>query len=417
VHPDDNEPFALSPEDEGPGVPPELAPGAQSLDKAEGLTAAAEVAVGEAVPKPGLKKRVVPDPPEMDPATRGGATFWFLLALVAVALAVMAVVGAFNTLADPYGLIGMKLLPTVTTSDRTIKADAVEHLKQPPELVVLGSSRSMRYMPGHFEEVTGLRTFNGGVNGIGGTADAWAMVNFIHDTWPTSDPKYFWLLDVESFVPFKVQGRTANEPRLAQYVEGSGTIRKTPSSIAKAVWDNRSSVFSLASAKDSLRVIMNRKKVKKTYDEYRKRFHADGSMADRPLTKSEWNKRWPKSVKRYTDLYTDAYFSLDPKAQKYFEDTLAFMNEKGATPLIVLTPINPKLRKYVDPLGWPERHKQVVDYVESLKTRYDFVFVDITDITKWGGDPEQFYDGVHMTTINTAKAVDYVLKQTGGLPR
>ena len=80
-----------------------------------------------------------------------------------------------NTLADPYGMIGTKLLPTVTTSDRTIKADFIEKLKQPPQLVVLGSSRSMRYEPAYLQQKTGLRTFNAGVNGIGGTADAWAM--------------------------------------------------------------------------------------------------------------------------------------------------------------------------------------------------------------------------------------------------
>ena len=93
------------------------------------------------------------------------------------------------------------------------------------------------------------------------------------------------------------------------------------------------------------------------------------------------------------------------------------MNEQGATPLIVLTPINPKLLKTVGPLGWAERHQQVLDYVESLKGKYDFVFIDITDITTFGADPKQFYDGVHMTTINTEKAIDYVLKQTGGFPK
>ena len=46
--------------------------------------------------------------------------------------AVMAAVGTLNTLADPYGMIGMKLLPRATTSDRTIKADAIEALKQGP---------------------------------------------------------------------------------------------------------------------------------------------------------------------------------------------------------------------------------------------------------------------------------------------
>lgn len=388
----DNEQFAVSPEDVGPDVPPELAP------------------------KPGLKKRIIPDPPEID-QSEGRRTLWFLIALGVTAFVVMLAVGALNVVVDPYGLIGTKLLPTVTTSDRTIKADAIEKLMQPPQLVVLGSSRSMRYEPAYLEQKTGLHTFNAGVNGIGGTADAWAFVNYFHQVWPQSDPAYFWLLDVESFVPFKVQGRLANEPRLAQFVGGAATGTHKTGTILRNVWDSRSSVFSLVTAKESLRVLLNRGKVAAAYEDYRKRFSPDGSLVDRPWTEGEWNRRFPKSVKRYSDLYRNAYHKLDPEAQLYFEKTLKFMNDQGATPLIVLTPINPKLLKVVGPLGWYTRHRQVVDYVKSLQGKYHFVFVDITDITKFGADPQQFYDGVHMTQINTRRAIDYVLKQTGGIPQ
>jgi hypothetical protein len=367
-----------------------------------------------ATPQAGLRKRVIPDPPEID-QTKGRQTLWFLLVLALAAFAVMAAVGTLNTLADPYGMVGMKLLPSATTSDRTIKADAIEALKEPPQLVVLGSSRSMRYEPRYLEEKTGLRTFNAGVNGIGGTTDAWAMTNFIHDTWPDADPRYFWLLDVESFVPFKVQGRTANEPRLAQYV-GEAGARRSVRAVLRAVAENRTTVFSWVTAYDSLRVLLNRDKAKVKASKYRDTFLPDGMLKQRLWTEKEWARRFPKSVKRYGDLYRSAYKELDPEAQSYFERTLKLMNDQGATPLIVLTPIYPKLLKVLGPLGWPERHQQVVDYVTSLEGTYDFVFVDITDMTKFGADPQQFYDGVHMTTINTQRAIDYVLQQTGGLP-
>ena len=149
----------------------------------------------------------------------------------------------------------------------------------------------------------------------------------------------------------------------------------------------------------------------------RKKFLPDGGQVERPWTQKEWDRRFPKSVKRYGDLYRNAYKKLDPEAQRYFERTLKLMNDQGATPLIVLTPINPKLLKVVGPLGWPERHQQVLDYLASLESKYDFVFVDITDMTKFDADPKQFYDGVHLTTINTRRAIDYVLQQTGGLPK
>ena len=107
---------------------------------------------------------------------------------------------------------------------------------------------------------------------------------------------------------------------------------------------------------------------------------------------------------------------MDPVAEEYFEKTLAFMNDQGATPLVVLTPINPKMRKVLGPLGWDLRHEQVVTYIESLQGEYDFKFVDMTDPRVFGFDPKQWYDGVHMTTVNTRPAIDYILEQTGGVP-
>ena len=162
----------------------------------------------------------------MDQA-KGRRAFWFVLALVLVTALVMGGVLALNVIADPYGSVGTHYFPTVTTSDRTVKADKIEQLKEGPELVILGSSRSMRYEPEYLEEKTGLSTFNAGVNGIGGTADAWAMSQFIHDTWP----------DVGSRVPVAarrrvvraVRGRRPHRQRAAHGpVRGPGVRRQGP---------------------------------------------------------------------------------------------------------------------------------------------------------------------------------------------
>jgi hypothetical protein len=372
-------------------------------------------AIETAAPAPGrMKQRVIPDPPEMDQAS-GRRAFFFVLALVLITALVMGAVLALNVVADPYGSVGTHLFPTVTTSDRTVKADRIEALKQPPDLVILGSSRSMRYEPSYLEQKTGLKTFNAGVNGIGGTADAWAMTQFIHEVWPDSHPNYLWMVDVESFVPFEVQARTANEPRLAKFV-GAATAGQGPVELAKAIWQNRTTLFSLDTAKDSVRLLLYRDKAKNSQSKYQKQILADGVLKQRLWTKKEWNKRWPNSVQRYSDLYKNVYHKPDTASEVYFEKTLKFMNEQGATPLIVLTPINPKLAKVLDPLGRTIRHQQVVSYIESLQGKYQFKFLDLTDPSLFGFDPKQFYDGMHMTTVNTEKALDYILKQTGGVP-
>jgi hypothetical protein len=363
---------------------------------------------------PRLKQRAIPDPPEM-PVGGRGRLVWFLVVLATAALAAVVAVGTLNAVADPYGSLGTNILPTMTISDRTVKADMIERLTAAPELIVLGSSRSMRYEPRHFEQLTGLRTFNAGVNGIGGTADSWAMTQFMHERFPDSRPAYFWLLDVESFIPFEVQGRTASEPRLAKYVD-QATASGDLGELARAIAENRGTVFSLTTAEDSIRLLRSRQEVTVKKDRYRKRILADGVLKERAWSEKEWERRWPQSVARYTELYETSYKELDPTAKEYFERGLAFMNARGATPVIALTPIKPELRELVAPLGWETRHRQVVDYVRSLESKYDFVFIDITDPSTFGADPREFYDGVHMTSVNTRRAIDHVLEQTGGFP-
>jgi hypothetical protein len=318
-------------------------------------------------------------------------------------------------IADPYGSVGTHLFPTVTTSDRTVKADKIEQLAQPPDLVVLGSSRSMRYQPSYLEKKTGLKTFNAGVNGIGGTADAWAMTQFIHEVWPESHPAYLWLVDVESFVPFEVGARTANEPRLAQYV-GQASVGKGTRELVRALWENRTTLFSLATAKDSMRLLLFREKAKSQQNKYRKQILDDGVLKQRVWSEKEWGRRYPNSVERYSKLYKNVYKEMDPTSKEYFEKTLKFMNDQGATPLVVLTPINPKLRKILAPLGWEKRHEQVAAYIESQQDQYDFIFIDMTDPTVFGFDPKEWYDGMHMTTVNTRLAIDHILEQAGGVP-
>lgn len=362
------------------------------------------------------KRRPIPDPPEMDQPPGHRALLFVLVLLLVAALAAAAVV-ALNAFADPYGSLGTHLLPTMTTSDRTVKADAIEALKEGPELVVLGSSRSMRFEPSYLEKKTGLRTFNAGVNGIGGTVDAWAMTQFIHDTWPDASPADFWLLDVEAFVPVDVGGRTANEPRLAKYV-GIASAGEDPVQLARAIVENRATMFSLVTAKDSVRLILQRDKAAQTANAFSKTIRADGGLVPRRLTANEWKRRWPESVQRYSDLHRTVYAKgLDPTAKAYFEKTLQFMNDEGATPLVALTAINPKLLKIVGPLGWDKRYQEVVDYLESLKPKYDFVLIDVTDQTSFKADPDQWYDGVHMTTVNTRRAIDHIFKETGGIPQ
>ena len=357
------------------------------------------------------RRRLMADPPEME--SRSITAFFFVLAVLVVALVGVGAVVALNAVADPYGALGTHKLPTMTTSDRTVKADALAAYSKAPEVVILGSSRAMRYEPEYIEEQTGLLAFNAAVNGIGGTVDMWAMTQYIDEIFPQATPSYIWLLDVEAFVPVAVGSRTASEPRLSKYVSAAapeGGLQQT----AVAIAENRASLLSLTTARDSVRLLWSREEAAREERDYRRTIRPDGALVERRFNEATYQQQYQLSVKRYTELYGGVYTQLDPEARQYFEKTLAFMNGRGLTPVIALSPISPALRAIVGPMGWDTRREELLAYLQTLQERYAYTLLDMSDPQVFAADPVQWHDGVHMTAVNSRKAIDYILQQTGG---
>jgi hypothetical protein len=356
-----------------------------------------------------------PGPPEM-PASAGKRVRGYVLFIMLAALLLMTSAAVVNALVDPYGILGTGIFPTATTSDRSVKANIIQKLKQAPQLIVLGSSRSMRYDPEYLQQKTGLRTFNAGVNIIGGAADVWAMTNFIHDRFPQAHPKYLWLVDVETFTTTVKASLTA-EPRLAQYLDKTtGTAGRAGSALT-TLTDDLKSLLSWATTRDSLRILMHRSTATTKEQAFAKQFRANGGIAAKVMSPAERQHQTAESLTRYTLLYQTAYHSLDPQAMRYVEQTLALMNQSGSEPLIVLTPLSPLFQQKLGPLGWNERHQQVVAFFTSLQSKYKFTFADVTSVSTWGGSPTEFFDGVHPSYPNIHKLIDYLVQTYGNALR
>ena len=115
-----------------------------------------------------------PDPDEARGSRR------FLIGIVLGLLLLSGTVTTLNVLADPYGYAGSGLFATAILSDRPIKACLIQRLKQPPALMILGSSRAEKIQPTHIQKRTGLRGFNAAVSSSTPT-DAWAFANLLHE--------------------------------------------------------------------------------------------------------------------------------------------------------------------------------------------------------------------------------------------
>jgi hypothetical protein len=329
----------------------------------------------------------------------------FVIALLVAAFALVGSAATLNVLVDPYGELGTGLIPSGAPRDAGIKANLVSHLSQPPQLVVLGSSRALKIEPQYMRSLTGLRTFNAAIRDAT-PVDSYAFMRLIHDHFPQSHPHYLWLLDVEAFRSNGFSPGLRHTPSLLRYV-------KKISNPGVPWSDALPRMLTWQETEDSARLLhawytghlnaghANRERRLKLFD-------PDGFFR---ITDYNWNR----SFNKYVAWYKAGYPALQQQPKQFMERAIAQMNRWGATPVIVLTPIHPKLRKVVGPMGWTARHRDLVAYLHGLQGRLHFQMLDLSDPTVFGGSLKGFYDPVHMRIPNVRRMLDYVVAHTNAL--
>jgi hypothetical protein len=290
-----------------------------------------------------------------------------------------------------------------------------ERLAVPPQLVVYGSSRAMKVDPAFVTRRTGLPAFNAAVSSAT-PEDAWAFANFIHDRFPGAGKRVLWLLDIESFRARPVDSGLLATPPLARYFGTSTRLR--------GQLDNAWTLLSWKTAADSLHAVTSHAasaatRVPCTY-------RTNGVTEYAPNGLRQWDfhdleqargtslsQSIGLTIRQYSGIYADSYRGLAAGPKHWFERTLQAMRAWGARPVIVLTPVQPKLLKVIGPLGWQRRHDEALRYLHGLATRMPFVLLDASRLKSFGGDPRAFYDGVHMTAPNVRRLVTWVLRHSG----
>ncbi len=330
-----------------------------------------------------------------------------MVAALAAALALLLGVLALNAVVDPWGGLGTALFPTLVPTDKPVKAGLIARLKQPPQLVIFGSSRALKINPTYLHERLGQRGFNAAVSD-GNPEDAWALLNDIHAHFPQARPHFLWVLDVEALRGAPDPG-VLDTPALARFIPSGARWRARLHGILPLLsWKAVRASIKVLRAEISGKGIHLRDAVF-TDNGYRSLdvhdiARANGSTLAAQLRAAESLYSW---------VYRTIYPRLSPVEEGYLERTLAKMNAWGYPPVIVLSPIHPALRRVLGPLGWDTRYRQVLAYVESLKPRYRFTFLDMTSLASFGGSPNLFYDGMHLTLPNIHRLLDAILRRDG----
>jgi hypothetical protein len=315
-------------------------------------------------------------------------------------LAVIAVIAAA---ALSLGVVWPRAAAASPEATRSEKIRLFYKLGQAPRLLVLGSSRAMRVDPALLGRLTGQHTFNAAVSS-GTCADTWCFLHLAADRFSSAPaPRVLWLLDVEQFRARAIHPWLLSVPRLTQYL---------PAQFLPAAGQSPPVARSPAAATPAAAT-----PAAVTYG-YRRVYAADGFLRWSPddyKAAHGWTLTdgIADSVQKYRGIYPRGFKAVGSMPAWFVRGSIQLLNRQGVQPVIVLTPYQPQLLKFIAGRGWPRRHQQVLDFFASLRASCDFVLLDMTRLGSFGGRPSEFYDGTHGRAALMDRLVRAVVRRAG----
>ena len=260
-----------------------------------------------------------------------------------------------------------------------------------PRVVVFGGSRGLRMDPATIKQYTGLTAFNFAFHN-GRPEDAWAVTDWLIDRHPDKPPAVIWCLQPTTLADLPMAPGLIVDERLSQAFPQELIDAK----IDKAMQEPEHNALS------------------------GRRFGFDGMLwwnaYDR---KREEGLTLQQSLTQYLDADMlakagNGKIPHDTRAQAYFERTLELLNANHIKPVIVVMPYHPRALRAFMSVGWGVKQRWLRSYLTQLRKRYNFRVLDCLDIARFGGSPDGFYDGAHLTAGNSRRLLRYIIRKAPG---
>ncbi len=348
-------------------------------------------------------------PPEMRPGS-GRPQRLYVVALLCACLLLVGAVAAFNAFVDPYASFGKGQTSLAIWNDRDVKVRLVDGLTAPPETIVLGSSRALKVEPSYITRLSGRPAFNAAVSG-GKPVDAYVFIRLLHDRFPQTHPTYLWLLDQESFAPEPIDPILVNNDRLSRYLPQQERVEARLTDLSWLLswrtlltswrtWQHTRAERRQALDRQQQEAQKGTRPAAPKAEFLPDGFRVSDAHDRRAARGVPLAEGIAASTKVFSDRYRNHFPGLSRMQKTWFERTLSQLNRSGSTPVLVLSPVHPRLLSVLRPLGWNRRHEQVLEYLAGLRGRYRFVLLDMSEIASFDGSPRLFFDGVHMKVGN-----------------
>jgi hypothetical protein len=345
----------------------------------------------------------------VDPVSvRGNRKFlWIALSIIVMGLATTS---ALALVVDPLHIFGTGRIESILTGERDEKPIAFLNRKPAPQAVILGSSRVMKVRPSCLTDLTGLPAYNFGLSNSA-IEDMVAVMGFVRGEAHAPVQLLVIGLDVEQFddgIP--IDPRLLSADHLRPYVVGAN--RRTWSTVTQALFGWQG--FRYAAISLRFHFFPNAKPKPKSHDE------ADGLVRydvwDEEISKGTFNPRnnLASTLPRFsTSIAARGFGQLSASRLAMFRSFVAQEHSRGTEIHVVIPPIHRDLsaarRGPID-----QRTAELDASLRAMAREGLFEYFSISSPSSFNGDPDGYYDGMHLNEQNTDRMLLAVFHRQHG---
>jgi hypothetical protein len=335
-----------------------------------------------------------------------GPTFWSVFISIAVIIAGLA--AAMNFIVDPFDIYGNRFLPASELNNYKQKLELFDNFQPPPNALILGSSRVMTCDPELVDEITGLRCFNFWLPGSA-SETFYAIMKMVEEE--SNEPIDLVIVGVgvETVHPaLPIQPEARYVPQISKWFVHNRHGQAT-------TLDRIGLLFTMDQTVRSVGVILsylrgnNRERTTEAGQptlEYRDDGFSLQARAEEQIAEGTFDldAKLTRRLRRrrYTEqgVVVSGWTGMSKVRMQYWEDFLDICREKDIQVLVFMTPAHPRLWELLEEFGASEVYEEVSGYFERTVTEAGGTFRDYTHLASFEGDPENFYDEMHMRKQN-----------------
>jgi len=315
----------------------------------------------------------------------------FLFTLFSVVFCYFAIV----TVVNPRRVFWGRAFPEVMPNSRALKLDLLEKYNRvgAVDLVVLGSSRSMKLSPDVLETLTGERTFNAGVFSAAPN-DYLSLYRVMKQRGIV--PKTLVIgLDPEALDP-----ATLPAPDFDSNLELTSALNGTVPNLREKIWHwvlLYKKCLTPSYIQDIATSIWIRLKPRPPLFE----FQPDGHEEDRVLDTQIQSGVYPRAdkLKRCEDSLEAKFDNFREVSPDLEQDLKLLLSEAAADKVQVvlwITPVHPEaLDKIMSEPQARANFQNAEAHLIQLGAKFNLPVRDLIDSQTFGGDPNSWYDCVH----------------------